>query len=214
MKRNITYLRTTQHFTVNIVLYHWQQLGSNYSVGWSYLGGRTFAMVSWNLKSGSRVSGNSAENWASDRKLLAWGGRETKSICQKWHHNSISLIPVSFFLSTCIIISLRDLFVFSVRHNGSKVQTKMKEKLSLCFPPLRLTFLIFFHSSLFCLFCSIRSVVWPVKLLTETTVNALKATELPGRFVLLWNTHIYAVYTHTHTQSCNYACTLSKTTLF
>ena len=158
-------------------------------------------MVSWNLKSGSRVSGNSAENWASDRKLLAWGGRETKSICQKWHHNSISLIPVSFFLSTCIIISLRDLFVFSVRHNGSKVQTKMKEKLSLCFPPLRLTFLIFFHSSLFCLFCSIRSVVWPVKLLTETTVNALKATELPGRFVLLWNTHIYAVYTHTHTHT-------------
>lgn len=32
----------------------------------------TLAMVSWNLKSGSKVSGSSGENWASDRKLVAW----------------------------------------------------------------------------------------------------------------------------------------------
>lgn len=66
----------SEHLAVNIVLYWWQPLWYKDSIGWSYLGGRTFAMVSWNLKSGSRDSGNSAENWASDRKLLAWGERE------------------------------------------------------------------------------------------------------------------------------------------
>lgn len=30
----------------------------------------TLAMVSWNLKSGSSFFGDSAENWASDRKLV------------------------------------------------------------------------------------------------------------------------------------------------
>lgn len=39
----------------------------------------TLAMVSWNLKSGSRVSGSSGENWASDRKLVAWTGSEEDS---------------------------------------------------------------------------------------------------------------------------------------
>lgn len=40
----------------------------------------TLAMVSWNLNSGSRVSGNSGENWASDRKLVAYIGSEEDSI--------------------------------------------------------------------------------------------------------------------------------------
>lgn len=39
----------------------------------------TLAMVSWNLNSGSRVSGSSGENWASDRKLVAWTGSTEES---------------------------------------------------------------------------------------------------------------------------------------
>lgn len=100
------------------------------------------------------------------------------------------------FLSTRVIISLRNLFVFPWDTMAPKFKLKWKKSFPF-FSPLRFTFLIFFYSSLFCLFCSVRSVVWPVKLLTETTVNALKATELPGRFVLLGNTHVYAARTHT-----------------
>lgn len=44
-------------------------------------------MVSWNLKSGSRVSGSSAGNWASDKRLLAWATREKDgTLIKLWLH--------------------------------------------------------------------------------------------------------------------------------
>lgn len=48
---------------------------------WSHERGTpTLAIVSWNLKSGSRVSGSSGENWASDRKLVAWTKKKKETI--------------------------------------------------------------------------------------------------------------------------------------
>lgn len=72
-------------------------------------GGLTLAMVSWNLNSGSRVFGNSVENWASDRKLVAWGERDNKK--------QLSPMTPQQYLFNChlllclFIISLRKLFI-------------------------------------------------------------------------------------------------------
>lgn len=47
---------------------------------WNAMVFPTLAMVSWNLNRGSRVSGSSGENWASDRKLVAYTGSKEDSI--------------------------------------------------------------------------------------------------------------------------------------
>lgn len=52
----------------------------------------TFAMVSWNLKSGSRVSGSSEVNWASDNRLLAWATTEENGTLS---HNTIAVYSLS-----------------------------------------------------------------------------------------------------------------------
>lgn len=55
-------------------------------------------MVSWNLKSGSRVSVSSAENWASDKRLLAWATREKDgTLIKLWLDNKKT--QTTFFLT-------------------------------------------------------------------------------------------------------------------
>lgn len=162
-------------------------------------GGLTLAMVSWNLKSGSRVSGDSTENWASDRKLVVWGEKERRRINRIVSFKSLSN-DLSFQDKS---LSHSGISLLLWDHSDYKVHAQI------------FTSLIF--SILVCSILSGKerndlSSYWE-----ETTPKALKATELPGRFVLLSNMHIL-MCTHVHTvpdadtKSCNHDCTHPKTT--
>lgn len=158
-----------------------------------YNGGPTLAMVSWNLKSGSRVSGDSAENWASDRKPVIWGEREKKKQFSHMTPHGMVLISVSYLFKSNHYLIKRRFFV-GPQWLQSPSQNETKANLF----SLQFSYLLYFS-----LFYSILGAEWPVKLLTGNNSNCSQGHRAARTFCSpVKYTHIqYTLLMHTHTQS-------------